>query len=695
MEVHVPSSALRPIHYDLRIDPYIDEARFDGSVTIKVHALEATPSIALNAHNILIHDTKLKDQDGIPIMISDASTNTSLQTFSIVLELPLPADCYVYLSLDFSGPLDRSGTGIFITDVLSSSPMLSTLFEPMQARTVFPCFDEPCFKATFSLSIDVPTGLKCLGNTFIKSEGPVTPIRKRRIVFDKTPPLPTYLLAFAIGDFDMIESNEFRIPIRAYVPWTYDIKHCRHLLEIAAKVLAIYETMFGIDCGLTKLDFLAVPASVAAMENWGLITISTAVAFISSDSSVTEKLRTAQLVAHEIAHQWFGNIVTIESWDNYWLKEALADWAEVSAMEQLSNSEPWREFVAETMQDALWLDSSQFSHPLVAPIEAGKDVYLDDIIYGKGCAVLRMLAGFVGKDVFLDGIRRLLRQNIHSNGCPEDLWDIFSNLSGVDIGKLMKSWTETTGHPSVIVEENEAEGTITLTQQRLCLSGAEDSTLYSIPLAVRTGTGVVTELLDERCKTIKVTFDFYKINAGEVGFYRVAYPKSRLQKLAGEARKGTLSVEDRIALVADTAALAFGGHPSVTTADLLNLLQDFREEQNFFVWWTITATLKNFSRRLLFEDDAVRTAFALYQKNLVRKCLDRLSNMQPSDDNGGRFRALVLMSSGGNETVVALTKALFTQYVSGEEQPITPNIRAEVFEVVLKRGSKKEVNCFT
>lgn len=271
--------------------------------------------------------------------------------------------------------------------------MLSTFFEPMHARTVFPCFDEPCFKATFRVTLVVPSYMTCLGNMPIKSESnSLTLSRDQKTVeFHRTAPIPTYLLSFAVGEFNYLEAHDFRIPIRACAPRNYEVEHCRYALDIAARVLAIYEQTFRLECGLEKLAILAVPGSVGAMENWGLVTVSSAVLFISPDSTVAEKMSCAKLIAHEIGHQWFGNLVTMSSWDDFWLKEALADSAETMALEGLFDWPTWQDFVSEKMQKALSFDSSRFSHAL-----AGPGTYLDPVTYGKGIDMMRMVAGSVG-----------------------------------------------------------------------------------------------------------------------------------------------------------------------------------------------------------------------------------------------------------------------------------------------------------
>jgi aminopeptidase 2 len=264
---------------------------------------------------------------------------------------------------------------------------------------------------------------------------------------------------------------------------------------------------------------------------------------------------------------------------------------------------------------------------------------------------------------------------------------------------VTKSWTKGVGFPVLTVEQHEAYGIIRLTQTRFLSAGnttkSEDETPHPVFLNVLTTSGISKEVLDQRSGTIRVSLDFYKLNASQTGFYRVAYPPARLRKLGDDICKGILSVEDRIGLISDTAALAFAGHPNVRTSNLLGFLQHFEDESNFFVWKIIIDTLNEISKCLLFENKKIRDAFEHFRKHLVKKRLHSLGTFNKHDDlDEQRFKALMFGNSGGDEIAVKAAMEMFKRFVGGDGGPINANIRAEVFEIVLKRGGKKEVSTF-
>jgi aminopeptidase 2 len=702
MAIHALSRGVRPQHYDLTIEPDLSAETFKGTVTIEIDLVEALQSLTLNVRGLAVRSTKIQD-NGISVPILDTKTDDERQTLTIVFVNPLPVSYHLTLSISYSAPLGRKGEGFHIPP--GSNLMASTNLEATHARSVFPCFDDPSLKATFSVSLIVPKDLACIGNMPIASDTSTTSptsVPKKVVKFEKTPLMSTYLVAFAVGEFNMIKTSAFHLPIRAYASKEYDIEHSGYALDIAGKALEILEKTFEIEYTIPKLDLLAVPGSFGGMENWGLITLATDVQIVHPDSSAEVKTVAAQTIVHEIAHQWFGNLVSIKSWDNCWLKEGLSEWAELEVREQMEhNWEPFQDFAAEGLQVALDADGKRFGHPLEIEIdgEAVKKPYFDEITYKKGCAVFRTLENHLGKRLFLEGIKKYLKQHLFGSNSTEDLWDALSEVSGKDVGAFMSTWMKNTGFPVLTIEEDEAAGTITVTQNRFhqLINGDstlddKDELLYNIPLKISTSKGTLIETVTGKSRLLSVPFGFYSLNADQTGFYRVAYPPSRLKKLGDDIREGDLSVADRIGLISDTSALVFSLHPSLYTSDLLTLLSQFQNEDNYFVWKAIISTLSQISKSLLFDDVLIKEAFTRFHQDLTRKCIDTKKDFALDDDiNGQRFNELVFGNAGGNEWISKLAWYFWTLFMLGGEKRVNSNIRKEVFEIVLREGGKKEV----
>ena len=598
-------SCVKPTHYDLRIEPDLEAGTFGGTVSIKLDVTAITASIILNVHQLEIRTTKVQDGEGNPLFVSGTTSDEVYQIFTISLGEPLDRNSKLILCQTFAGVLNTTGVGLHRANIHSESKYIaSTMMESTYARTAFPCFDEPHLKATFSVTIVAERYQTCLGNMPIKSEIEVsskstvkkmvdlerTPITtsylvsnvKKVVEFERTTIMSTYLVAFAVGEFNMIERDNYRIPIRAFAPVEYDIEHCHFALGIAVRALNIHEKTFQIKYALPKLDLVAIPGSSGGMENWGLTTLPTCIQLIGPDNTAEDKATSSQMIVHELAHQRLGNLVTMSSWDCVWLKEALSDWAQLYVRGQMTeNWEPWQDFIADGYQLGLYSDSSKCIHPLETPFDGinAFGIFFDEITYKKGCAVLRMISHHQGEETFLEGVRHFLKRHAFGICEPADFWKALKDVSGISVASIMDAWTRNEGYPVVSVEEDEKSGTISITQNRFLIHKKEQTVegdvLFPILLNIQTKDGTIKDTLKARSKTIKIPLDFYKLNADQTGFFRVAYSSARLTKLGDDIGQGMFSVEDRIGLISDTAALAYVGHSNVRTSDLFNLLQNF------------------------------------------------------------------------------------------------------------------------
>lgn len=532
------------------------------------------------------------------------------------------------LEIKFTGQLNDKMAGFYRSTYKredgSEGLLASTQMEATDCRRAFPCFDEPALKATFTITLVADKKLTCLSNMDVASETEVES-GKKAVKFNKSPLMSTYLVAFIVGELNYIETNEFRIPVRVYAPPGQDIEHGRFSLNLAAKTLAFYEKVFGSEFPLPKMDQVAIPDFAAgAMENWGLVTYRVVDLLLDEKSSgAATKERVAEVVQHELAHQWFGNLVTMDWWEGLWLNEGFATWTSwYSCNEFFPEWKVWQSFVTDTLQGALSLDSLRSSHAIEVPVKRADEInqIFDAVSYNKGSCVLRMISTYLGEDVFLEGVRHYLKKHAYGNTQTGDLWASLSEASGKNVEEVMAAWTKEVGYPVLTVTDNGSD-TIHIKQNRFLRTGdvkpEEDKVLYPVLLGLRSKDGVdKSQILDKREDDFKVSStEFFKINADHTSPYRTAYSAERLGKLGKAAKDGLLTVEDRAGMLADAGALAQSGYQK--TSGVLSLLKGFDSETEFVVWNEIIARLGAVSAAWIFEDKAVRDGLEKFQLSLV------------------------------------------------------------------------------
>ena len=718
-----------PKHYDLTLEPNFESFTFNGTVIVDLDVVEDSTSISLNTLDIDIQSTKIlsgsqtirsvikrQQRLGKPLWIllmvysssPKISYNESTQTTMVTFDKALAKGSSAQLEMKFTGQLNDKMAGFYRSTYKNHDGtdgiLATTQMEPTDARRAFPCFDEPALKAEFTITLIADKKLTCLSNMDVDSETEVS-AGKKAVKFTKSPRMSTYLVAFIIGELNYIETKEFRLPIRVYAPPNQDIEHGRFSLDLAAKTLKFYEEKFDSDFPLPKMDMVAIPDfSAGAMENWGLITYRVVdLLFDEKTSGASTKERVAEVVQHELAHQWFGNLVTMDFWDGLWLNEGFATWMSwYSCNTFYPQWKVWESYVTDTLQGALSLDSLRSSHPVEVPVKRADEVnqIFDAISYSKGSCVLRMISKYVGEDVFMQGIRNYLKKHAYGNTQTGDLWAALSQASGKDIGKVMDIWTKHVGYPVVTVTENEKDNTIHVKQNRLLRTAdvkpEEDKTLYPVFLGLRTKDGVDEELeLSKREGSFKVpNLDFFKLNADHTSLYRTSYTPARLEKLGKAAKEGKLSTEDRAGMLADAGALAASGYQK--TSGVLNLLKGFDSEKEFIVWSEILTRLGAIQSAWIFEDQKVRDGLESFQRDLVSERAHKAGwEFKETDDHiQQQFKGMLFGSAGmsGDKKVIDAAKTMFKKFAAGEKSAIHPNIRGSVFGMALKYGGKEEVS---
>jgi len=616
--------------------------------------------------------------------------------------------------MTFTGQLNDKMAGFYRSTYKntdgSEGVLATTQMEATDARRAFPCFDEPSLKAGFTITLIADKHLTCLSNMDVASETEIksemSGTTKKVVKFNKSPLMSTYLLAFIVGELNYIETDKFRLPIRVYAPPNQNIEHGRFSLELAARTLEFYEKTFDSAFPLPKMDMVAIPDFAAgAMENWGLITYRVVdILFDEKTSGASMKERVAEVVQHELAHQWFGNLVTMDFWDGLWLNEGFATWMSwYSCNIFYPEWKVWQSYVIDTLQGALSLDSLRSSHPIEVPVKRADEVnqIFDAISYSKGSCVLRMISKYLGEDIFMEGIRQYLKKHAYGNTRTSDLWAALSKASGKDVEGVMDIWTKHVGYPVITVTENEDDKSIHVKQNRLLRTAdvkpEEDTVLYPVFLGLRTKDGVDESLvLSKREENFKVSdLDFFKLNADHTSIYRTSYTTERLEKLGRAAKDGLLSVEDRAGMLADAGALAASGYQK--TSGVLNLLKGFDSEKEFVVWNEIISRLGAIQSAWVFEDQKVKDGLETFQRDLVsEKAHKKGWEFKESDDHiEQQFKGMLFGAAGmsGDKAVINAAKDMFAKFSKGDKSAIHPNIRGSVFGMALKYGGKEEVSC--
>ncbi|KAL4737078.1 peptidase family M1-domain-containing protein [Aspergillus similis] len=715
-------SVVKPAHYDISLfDLQLGGSwSYKGIVNITSKVNSPTREVVLNAKEIEVHHAKVLGRDGAELAkTSEITYDQKSERVTIMFPKELPQSELV-VSISFTGTMNNAMAGFYrskykpAVEPTSDTPkegdfyyMLSTQFESCDARRAFPCFDEPNLKATFDFEIEVPKGQTAISNMPVKSEKEGSKPELKVVSFSTTPVMSTYLLAWAVGDFDYVEAWTERkyqgksIPVRVYT--TKGLKEqARFALECAHRTVDYFSEIFEIEYPLPKADLLAVHEfAMGAMENWGLVTYrTTAVLFDEGKSDTRYKNRIAYVVAHELAHQWFGNLVTMDWWDELWLNEGFATWVGWLAVDHFyPDWNIWSQFVAEGVQQAFQLDSLRASHPIQVPVKNALEVdqIFDHISYLKGSSVIRMLSTHLGRGTFLRGVAQYLKTHAYGNATTNDLWFALSQASNQDVNSFMDPWIRKIGFPVVTIAEG--TGQLEVRQSRFLSTGdvkpEEDETTWWIPLGIKSGSELTVQ--EPRALVSKVDIiqgigrdSFYKINKDLSGFYRTNYSSSRLEKLGQSL--DALSTEDKIGLIGDAAALAVSGEGS--TAALLSLLEGFKDETNYLVWSQISSSVGNL-RSVFSQNEEVAEGLKSFARELSSPAANMIGwEFTPSDDYlTVQLRKLLIAMSGlaGNESIVAEAKNRFGLWATAKDKSaIHTNLRSTIFSIAVSEGTRAE-----
>jgi puromycin-sensitive aminopeptidase len=603
------------------------------------------------------------------------------------------------INILFSGILNDQMRGLYRSTYLGldgqSHTMATTQFEATDARRAFPCFDEPSHKATFQLVVTIPAHMQCISNTPPESiHTSVAPAHNSKdkdnnmllktITYQKTPKMSTYLLALVVGEFDAVSTTSPTTSIQTTV---YTIPGKAHqgtfCLDTATKCLDLYQDLFHIPYPLIKSDLLAIPDFAAgAMENWGCVTYREAKILVK-EGSTSESMRRgiARTVCHELAHQWFGNLVTMEFWTQLWLNEGFARFMEFVAIDILfPDWDAWTEFVQSVFGVAQSLDAMKSSHPVEVEVQHPDEIHdiFDAISYAKGASLIRMLSSYLGFETFMEGLKIYLQRHAYGNATTDMLWQALQDASNKPVAQLMNPWTLQTGYPLLRLNDT---GTLDIT--RFLASGpGSDVTESSWPIPVTAivqgeeqvqGPWIIhgpdgdqsVDLL-EAISTWSAAGKWFKLNANQTAFIRVAYTSEQWQRLASAmVPAGTqLSAIDRLGLISDSFAAGRAGYSSIV--DSLRLVEDFGQHDTaeYSVWEELSENLSDLCR--LYRAQDYFPKFQAYIAKIYSKQLEILGwdAKDGESQRTGTLRASVInmMGKAGDRGVLAEAFRRFSEY---------------------------------
>lgn len=675
----------KPLQYDLELTPSIEEGICKGKVTILVEIINPTKEIKLNVNEVVITEAKI-GQKIVKVIYDKKIQTAKLVNATLLQKGKIP------VSLKFESKIRDDLRGFYksVYEVKGKKKIMATTqFEATDARRCFPCFDEPALKATFAVTLIIAKELTAISNMPIKEEKKEG--TRKKVVFETSPIMSTYLLAFLIAEFEGITKKTKKGTTVGV--WTTPGKkqHGTFALDVAVKVLEYYESYFNISYPLPKMDLIAIPDfESGAMENWGAVTYrETALLYDEKISSVAAKERIAIVVAHELAHQWFGNLVTMQWWNDLWLNEGFASWMEYKAVHHLFPEwEMWVQFYTEEQGTAFGLDGLESSHPIEVEVinPAEIDEIFDAVSYQKGASVIHMLEQYVGEEVFRKGLQKYLNQFKYGNATTHDLWSAIAKNSGKPVQKIMDSWTKQTGYPLLAAKVN--NNNIEVTQERYFFSGRKkDPTKWYIPLALTQDEKTNYFLLEKQKEIIPKGKGITLVNKNQVGFYRIQYDRELFNEQVKALQENKLEILDKIGLLANIYAVAEAGYGDL--ARFLDLLEFIREENNYTLWTDVAGSigqLQGLFAHTRFEDDLDALTRWTFE-SILKKVGWEERKGEPHTDILLRIIVLVMTGYSKEPSVQAEAKKRFQNYL--KTKILNPNLRGVVYSLAAWTGDAR------
>ena len=679
-----------PLDYRIKVIPNLAKLTLAGKEEISLDVRSASATIQFNSLNETLSDVRV---DGKPV--AGVASDNDKQLTTVTLSKPLNVGRHA-LTFSYTGKIENSPVGLFLQPYVKpgggKGQLLSTQFEATDARRMFPCWDEPSFRATFQLSVTVPAAWNTLSNTQIARR--TVQGKLATTTFKRTPRMPSYLVEFSAGELGHVEATKDGV---VFGVWTVRGQETQGATALAnaQQILADYNDYFGVPYPLPKLDSIAVPGGFSgAMENWGAITYNDQTLLLSSTSTAADRQLVYGIQAHEMAHQWNGDLVTMGWWDDLWLNESFASWRAAKEVDQRNPSWHWWDNEDRSKESAMSADARINSHAIEQHVTdelQATNAFDPQITYNKGQAVLRMLEAYLGDDTFRDGIRLFMKTHAFGNATAADLWDALSKASGQDVAKIAAAWTEQAGFPLVSASAQcDASGkrTVTLSQGRFLLQGKDTTAVHwGVPLQVRSGSSAVPKpaLLVSEGQTLSAgqCDEALSLNAGALGFYRVEYDDATLK--ANTRAFASLKASDQIALLDDQWALAqSGAQPLPAYLTLVTAMGSNRNERAWEQIVSALAQIEQYERGTPGHD-----AFARYAVTQVRPVAEAVGWDARPDETPGtvrlRRRVLDAMGAWGDPAVIAEARKRFQGFLA-KRSSVAPDDQEHLLAIVAREA---------
>ncbi len=659
-----------PVQYAAHLTPNLKDNTFLGAETVEIDVLSPTSQIVLNAYQLEIDSATLSGRQ-IGERKLTPQLNGEQETLRFQLEQPLAPGRYV-LDLKFRGRINREARGMFHMNYKSGAAektMLATTMEPTDARRMLPTWDEPSFRATFKLTVDLPANFKAYSNTPIEKQEKLES-GLLRTSFGVTPKMPSYLVVLVAGELERLAGKQDGVDI-GIVTTAGKLDSAAYPLAVTKDVLRYYNNYFGVPYPLAKLDQIAIPGGFnGAMENWGGIVYNEAALLVDPKTSPDAvKQGTFGVNAHEVAHQWFGNLVTMAWWDNLWLNEGFASWMAAKATQHFHPE--WRSVLDGQVEreGVLNLDARKSTHPIQTPVTTEQQAAnaFDAITYGKGEAFLRMLEAYLGEEPFRKGIRAYMAKHKYSNTTSADLWAALEAASGKPVAKLAADWTTQPGFPVIKVSQTCVDGKrqVSLSQEQFRLDEpATEGRLWPVPIELGRVDGKTSSVLltgpsttvTQSCEGVLV------VDPASVGFFRVQYDQASFDALAGQVQK--LPDATRLKLQADAWGMVLADR--MPLADYFKLVSRYGKENRGAVWNAILDNLTGLDTLAAGEPE--RAAIRRFTIALVRPKFDSLGweekAGEPIDERQLRARLAGTLARMGDPAVTAEARRRFVRYLA-------------------------------